>query len=154
MSISQIHLPQVCVTFIESLHFPDCCFTLLSPLLLIRLPFWCEVVLTSQKVKPVKCPSPNYSHPARLPSICTFTLAHKTRNVNYMSLQYSGQTKSSIIGLKYAPLIKVERCAKWLTVQFSAGFCAILVTSRRWAYRGGNEEFTFTFLLKGSFDWL
>ncbi len=98
-------------------------YTSSSPLSLFMLPFWCEVAHAhsglTQTSKLVKQPSPNYSHPpAWLPS--ALSLLHKHTQTpkclilsvlplhNHMSLQYSGQAKSSIIALTYAPLVKGE----------------------------------------------
>lgn len=146
--------------------FRLCHYTLFSLLSLFTLPFWCEVGLTrlglTQTAKPVERPSPNYSHPpAWLPSAPSLSHKHtQTRKClilcgsppyNHMSLQYSGRAKSSIIPLTYAPLVKGEQYVKWLTLQFSAEFCAILVTGRRKDCRGGGKkEFTFLPLLSGS----
>lgn len=115
-----------------------------------------------RKAKLVKSPSSNYSHlPAWLPSAPS--LLHKHRQTlkclilcisppnNHMSLRCSGPAKSSIIALAYAPLIKGEQYVKRITLQFSAEFCAILVTGRRKGCRGGGKkESAFLFLLTGS----
>lgn len=92
--------------------------------------------------QPVKRPSPNYSHPpAWLPSAPSLLHKHtQTRKClilcrsppyNHMSIQYAGWGKSSNIALTYAPLVKGEQYVKWLTLQFSSEYYAILVTGKR-----------------------